>query len=83
MLALILLYENFFLLHDTGKVDRDSDLEQCNANNCVIEDAPSNMKVVKWLNCDACHMWFHGFCIKAKACDYRKKTWLCDKCKKN
>ena len=53
MLALILLYENFFLLHDTGKVDRDSDLEQCNANNnnyCVIEDAPSNMKVVKWLN---------------------------------
>ena len=74
-------FDHEFLFYNTAEVDSDS--EECKANKCVIGEAPSNMRLIKWLNCDTCHMWFHGFCIKAKASDYRKKRWICEKCNNN
>ena len=62
----------------TGGADKEPEI--CEADICSIDEAPSTMRAVRWLGCDSCNKWYHGYCIKAKPSDYRKKTWLCNTC---
>ena len=55
--------------------------ECCDAVSCSIATAPAQMKKVKWLGCEGCLKWFHGYCVKALPSDYRKKQWYCTNCK--
>ena len=61
-----------------GAADKDSEL--CEADICSIDQAPSKMKAIRWLGCESCNKWYHGYCIKAKPSDYRRKTWLSKNC---
>lgn len=57
----------------------DDDLEEeCAATPCIIRKYKK--KIIKWLNCDKCHLWFHGYCIKAKKKDYNANKWFCSAC---
>lgn len=52
----------------------------CAVDRYIIDQAPKKMKSIRWLDCESCDKWFHGFCIKAKPSDSHKKKWLCSKC---
>ena len=62
-------------------LDTTPEFECCDAVSCSIATAPARIKEVKWLGCDGCQKWFHGYCVKALPSDHRKKKWYCINCK--
>ena len=61
---------------DEGDTQRED--EVCTI--CDKEDPPGHAKIVKWIDRDVCHAWYHLSCAKQNDFGWRnirRKSWVC------
>ena len=61
---------------DEGDTQRED--EVCKI--CDEEDPPGHAKIMKWIDCDVCHVWCHLSCAKQNDSGWKnisRKSWVC------
>ena len=69
---------------ETNDDDDDSLNEECEANECLINDEKLNGDIISctWLECIKCLSWFHAYCvnINLSPSELENFDYVCAKC---